>query len=98
MADIVETRPHRPWSLEDDARVIEEILRDLGPLPEGMHRVDYELGEDSVGDPAVWLLISADDDWKPSEKKIEDYYRFRRDLEMRVLMSGINRFPFTRIV
>ncbi len=62
-----------------------------------MHRVEYRLGEDSYGDPAVWMIFVADDDLKPSKQKIDAYYRFTQEVLDAVHRSDSVRWPFPRI-
>ena len=81
----------------DEARLFEDIIRAHPSLPEGVHGIAYRLGVDSAGTPAVWFILKADDDIKPSKAKIEAVYHFGQSLKSAVFHSDSDRFTYVRI-
>jgi len=71
--DIPETRSAAPMPRGaapfDEDQVFRDIIGRIGRLPEGVRRVEYRLGEDSVGAPAVWFTFISRDDLNLSKEK-----------------------------
>lgn len=67
------------------------------PLPEFVHRYEVELGEDSVGDPAVYVLIYVDDDKKPSKEKLSQLRDLTDSLSQDLIVKLPQRWPYIRI-
>jgi hypothetical protein len=101
MADIPETRSGEPAlpgaASGDEATVFSEIVRGIGRLPDGVRRVEFHLGEDSEGAPAVWITFIARDDLKPSKAKISDLQRVINEVRSQVIRSGTERWPYFEI-
>jgi hypothetical protein len=81
----------------DEARVFEDIIRAHPDLPEGVHGVEFRLGRDAFGTPAVWFVLKADDDLKPSKQKIKAYRDFSDALQAAAFVSDSDRFAYVRI-
>ncbi len=81
---------------EIEKQKAEQIIADT-PLMDGLESISVELGDDFTGDPAMWLVfymrsdLKADDDWL---KRLNQYSHL---LGMRIIHSGITRFPYTRL-
>jgi hypothetical protein len=102
MDDIPETRSAAPMPrgaapLNED-QVFRDIIGRIGRLPEGVRRVEYRLGEDSVGAPAVWFTFISRDDLNPSEEKMDEFQRIGDVVRDEVMRSDSNRWPFIEIV
>jgi hypothetical protein len=81
-----------------EAGLFHDIVRKLGGLPPGVRRVEFHLGEDSEGAPAVWITFVAGDDLKPSKEKIADLQRITNEVRAEILRSDTERWPYVEIV
>jgi hypothetical protein len=101
MVDAPETHPNEPVlpgaASGDEAKVIHDIVRKVGRLPDGVQRVEFHFGEDSEGAPAVWITFVARDDLKPSKAKIAELQRVMNDVRSQVIRSGTERWPYLEI-
>ncbi len=66
-------------------------------LPDGVSRMQFRLGEDSAGTPAVWIVFIAHDDANPSAERIASIRRVADDVRSEVLKSGNERWPYVTI-
>jgi hypothetical protein len=82
----------------DEAKLFRDIGRRAGPLPDGAHELRFRFGEDSRGQLAVWIVLVAEDDLKPSKTKIDNIRRFFGKLQDEILMSDTDRWPYTEVV
>jgi len=82
----------------EEARLFHEILRGIGPLPEGVRRVEFRFGEDSQGDPAVWIVLVADEDLNPSNEKLDALRRIIDEVQAAILRSDTERWPYSKIL
>jgi len=82
----------------EEATLFRDIGRKAGPLPEGVHELRFRFGEDSQGDLAVWIVLVADDDLKPSKAKVESIKQFTRKLQDEIMMSESDRWPYSEVV
>jgi hypothetical protein len=80
-----------------EARIFHEIVGRHGALPEGVRRVEFRFGEDSAGEPAVWIVFVASNDLKPSKGKIADLQRVADEVRSEVLRSDSQRWPYVEI-
>jgi hypothetical protein len=101
MVDAPETHPNEPMpqgaASGDEARVFHDIVHKIGRLPEGVQRVEFHFGEDSEGEPAVWITFVARDDLKPSKAKISELQRIINEVRSQVIRSGTERWPYVEI-
>jgi hypothetical protein len=81
----------------DEARLFEDIIRAHPDLPEGVHRVEYRLGWDHAGTPAVWFVLKAEDDLKPSKAKVEAINDFGNELISAAFLSDTERWGYIDI-
>jgi hypothetical protein len=102
MDDIQETRSSTPMPRGappvDEDQVFRDIIGKIGHLPEGVRRVEYRLGEDSTGAPAVWFTFISRDDLNPSKEKISEFQRIGKEVREKVRRSDTDRWPFIEIV
>jgi len=82
----------------EEARLFQNILQGIGPLPTGVRRVQFRFGEDSVGDPAVWIELVADEDLNPSNEKLDALRRVINDVQAAILRSDTERYPYSKIL
>lgn len=64
---------------------------------DGVESVTVELGEDHTGDPAMWLVFFMNRDVKPDDNWYDRFNEFSHQLGMRIIHSGLTRFPYTRL-
>jgi hypothetical protein len=81
----------------DEARLFHDIVRKHRSLPAGVQRVDFRFGEDSTGAPAVWIVIVANDDLKPSNERISAIRRLAEEVRSEVRRTGTDRWPYVTI-
>ena len=74
----------------------EQIIADT-PLMDGIESVSVELGEDQTGDPAMWLVFLMNRDVRPDNSWYDRFNEFSHQLGMRIIHSGLTRFPYTRL-
>ncbi|MBI1776607.1 MAG: hypothetical protein HYR63_14775 [Proteobacteria bacterium] len=69
-------------------------------LPAGVKRFELQFGDDSTGDPAVWVLFIIDDDLNPSPKKVSEFSKLAQevtaDLLAKLPKKGIERWPYVQ--
>ena len=80
----------------DEAKVLHDIVRERVRLPEDMDWGEFRVGEDSTGEPAVWIVVVAHDDLKPSKSKIASLQRAREEVRS-IVHSQTNRWPYIEI-
>jgi hypothetical protein len=74
----------------------EQIIADT-PLMEGIVGVTVELGEDHTGDPAMWLAFQMEHNLTPDDNWYRTFNEYTHQLGMRIIHSGLTRFPYTRL-
>jgi hypothetical protein len=74
----------------------EQIIADT-PLMEGIESVSVELGDDHTGDPAMWLVFNLRPDLDATEQWHKRFSEYSREIDMRIIHSGLTRFPYTRL-
>jgi hypothetical protein len=74
----------------------EQIIADT-PLFDGVERISVELGNDNDGDPAMWLIFHLQKDLNDDDRWHTDFSEYKGQLAMRIIHSGIQRFPYSRL-
>jgi hypothetical protein len=82
----------------EEAKLFHDIGRHLGQLPDGVEKLQFRFGQDSRGDPAVWIVFIAGNDLKPSAKKIESIQQAASKLRDEILSSDTDRWPYIEVV
>jgi hypothetical protein len=82
----------------EEVRRFYDLIRDHGPWPGGIERVEFRFGEDWSGAPAVWIVLIAKDEWNPSKERMQAIRRVLEELTAAVRSLGTDRWPYTRIV
>src|SRR5579875_1399110 len=85
----------------DEAKVIRKLVLECvekaakqGRLPKQVHRdFGLEFGEDSAGDPAVWIWFPVDDD-RLSREEIEQVAELTDSIQREVLQSQGRHWPY----
>jgi hypothetical protein len=62
-----------------------------------VQQIDCRVGEDSEGAPAVWIVLKADADLRPSQEKIDAVLRVADEVRSEVFLSGTERWPYVEI-
>jgi hypothetical protein len=73
-----------------------EQLAQEAPLFEGVKSISVELGNDQTGDPAMWLIFHLTDNLVTDRDWIKRFQPYARDLQFKIIHSGLTRFPYTR--
>ena len=74
----------------------EQIIADT-PLMDGIEGITVELGEDHTGDPSMWLVFAMSHGMKPDDQWIDRFNEYSHQIGMRIIHSGLTRFPYTRL-
>jgi hypothetical protein len=83
-------------SADEEARKIREVLEGVD-FPPGVVAWDFEIGNDSTGDPAVWIWIFVDED-VVRRKKVDDVMEpTRKRIRDALDAAGIQRWPYVRV-
>ncbi len=82
----------------DEAELFDAIARKWEPLPKEIKRVYFRFGEDSGGDPAVWITAVVPEDLKPSKEKINALYEATQAFRNEVFQADTGRWPYIEIV
>ncbi|MFO1079690.1 MAG: hypothetical protein U1E23_03560 [Reyranellaceae bacterium] len=64
--------------------------------PRGYDRFELEFTEDSMGDPAIYVWFTVEDDLNPSKEKIASVNALVHDVTQALLDSGDGRFPYVQ--
>lgn len=77
---------------------VETIRRALDgvPLPKGVRKVDFELGQDSTNEDSVTPWISIQPDLPSDRGTMARLNAFAERLRDRIFASGLGRFPYVR--
>ncbi len=79
----------------EDARLFHDLVRRRFPLPDGFRTVKFRFGEDSAGDPAVWIVFIVEkDDLSPSRERIAEIRRAGEAMKSEVRRTGTERWPY----
>jgi hypothetical protein len=65
-------------------------------LPPNVRGFDIEFGEDSSGDPAVWIWLTIEDELKPSAQSISNLNGFVTNVRSDLLRRGPTHWPYVR--
>ena len=80
----------------EDEQIVQEYLRDL-KRPNPIQQVDVEFGEDSTGDPAVWIWLRVAPNFQPSKpEQMQVLSRYARSVRDGLLERRIQRWPYVR--
>ena len=61
------------------------------------YRLDFRLGEDSEGSPAIWITIFSRDTVNPSKETIQDVDQISDEIRKEVINSEFERWPYFQI-
>lgn len=87
----------------EEARIIHDLVSESvenaakrGRLPKQVHP-DFrlEFGEDSAGDPAVWIWFLVDND-RPSQEETKQAVDLTDDIQNAVLQSPARHWPYVK--
>lgn len=79
----------------DEIAAVKQLVK-KHPRPASVREVQIELGEDSTGDPAVWISLIVDEDLNPSRAKLEELNAFSDTITSEILKHDPRRFPYVR--
>ena len=81
---------------EREKEIVEQLLSSTPPFV-GVDRVDVELGDDHTGDPSLWLVFRLHPELQSDVPWVEAFTTYSTDLTLKILKTGLTRFPYTRI-
>lgn len=96
MADTPKVHPQADTASVDEAKLLHDIVHERVRLPQDVRRVEFRLGEDSTGAPAVWIVFVAHDDLDPSKSKIASLQRVAEEVRS-IVRSETSRWPYIEI-
>ncbi|HEX9904641.1 MAG TPA: hypothetical protein VGA77_06725 [Propylenella sp.] len=79
----------------EEERQISQIVG-RHPLPPSVREVQYSFGEDSTGNPAVWIVYVVEDDQDPSQRRISELNELATTVRNEILRSDIERWPYVQ--
>jgi hypothetical protein len=65
-------------------------------LPPGVTDVEVAFGEDSTGQPAVWITFVVEDDLHPSKQRVSELNRLVRTVTDDLLRHVSDRWPYVQ--
>jgi len=80
----------------NEAKLLNDVVHARVRFPQDVRRIEFRFGEDSTGAPAVWIMLVAHEDLKPSESKIESLQRAAEEVRS-VIHNESNRWPYVEI-
>jgi hypothetical protein len=80
----------------DEAKVLQDIVRERVRLPEDVGWGEFRFEEDSTGEPAVRIVLLTHDELKPSKIKIASLLRVKEEVRS-IVHSQTNRWPYIEI-
>jgi hypothetical protein len=78
-----------------EARRIRSLVNGF-KRPRGVLTWNAEYGEDSTGDPAVWIWFHFKDEDGVSQRKIEELTDFVEAVRSKLLQANLGRWPYVR--
>lgn len=81
----------------DEEKRILEAIKSIA-LPEDVKTVDLKFLPDSTGMPAVWVNLHIDDDYDPSDAKIDRLRKVSRAISEKLLAMGLDSWPYVKLV
>lgn len=81
----------------DEEKRILEAIKSIA-LPEDVKTVDLKFSPDSTGMPAVWVNLHIDDDYHPSDAKIDRLSKACRAISDKILAMGLDSWPYVSLV
>ncbi len=81
----------------EEVRRFYDLVRDHGPWPGGIERVEFRFGEDWFGAPAVWIVLVAKDECNPSQQRLDAIHKVAESLQDAARGLGTHRWPYIRI-
>ena len=85
-----------PVASIDEAELLHNIVCERVRFPEDVSRLEFRLGEDSTGAPAVWIVFVTHDDLKPPKSKIASLQRAADEVRS-IVHSESDRWPYIEI-
>ena len=66
-------------------------------LPPGVQKLEVELGEDSTGQPAVWIWFLIQPSFDPTKDWLARINDFARKVKTAIFDAGVERVPYVRL-
>jgi hypothetical protein len=82
---------------DEQEKAAAEALIAASPKFPGIETISVELGEDHTGDPSMWLVFRIRPDQNVDEPWIRAFSDYSTKLGLKLIHSGITRFPYTRL-
>jgi hypothetical protein len=80
----------------NEVKLLNDVVHARVQFPQDVLRVEFRFGEDSTGAPAVWIVLVAHDDLKPSKRKIASLQRAAEEARS-VVHRESDRWPYVEI-
>lgn len=90
------TKPRsRQRASEDEAALVRDLVKKQKfPPAVKKGRFTIEFGEDSTGEPAVWIWFLVDDDLNPTKQKISELNHFANTVRSALLRAKMPYWPY----
>jgi len=83
----------KSYTESSEVRSIRSALKKVR-FPKGIANLDFDLGNDSTGDPAVWIWIVVKDAAADVAASAETATRLSRDIRQALHKAGSDRWPY----
>ena len=78
-----------------EVKRIHDLVRESA-APEGFRSFELRFGEDSTGDPAVWIWFAIDPQYPTAKESIQTLSRLQRRMKSALLRAQVDRIPYVR--
>ena len=93
----VANRPKKTVRAPDnESRRIYNVIKDRA-LPPGVRKLEVELGEDSTGEPAVWIWFLIQPGFEPTKDRLARINDFARKVKTAISDAGVERVSYVRL-
>ncbi len=87
-------------SVDEQAQVevskAEQFISEIPMFP-GVESVRVEVGDDSAGDQAMWLVFRLQPEVHVDPEWAGQFSKYAAAIQTKILHSGLSRFPYTRL-
>jgi hypothetical protein len=90
-------RASKSDAIADQTRKIRAAVKKAAS-PMGFDRFELEFGEDSTGDPAVWIKFSLKPGFKPTEQNLARLNDLSSAVKDQIFDAGVERLPYVDFI
>lgn len=80
-----------------EGRLFHSMARKWVPLSDDIRSVNFHFGEDSSGEPSVWITVVVPHDLERSRERLNALKDATENFKADVWKSGVKRWPYIKI-